>query len=310
MPRAARDRVPHQQLGELRRLPGGRPDRRLGATLDLFDHVVESSRVGVRKPDRRFYEIACEMSGVEPAEVVFLDDLGVNLKPAAAMGMTTIKVVDPDRRPPCPRGGGGVPRRLTPTQPGSGAVSWHHARTPPENPRLPTGRAATQGSWAVLTAPRPHDRPRTWGRRPASCPPAARPHAAGLAAGRCATRPRRCRRRRCGADTRPRSRATRAGRRRCVLGVPQTRKPWLTSRFWRARSTSSASRLEWASRPSTSTTVSRTRHEEVRAERKPSSTSPRLVPMGPTPRSAYSSRAIRGSSTLSGLASPSARWSR
>ena len=68
----------------------------LGATLDLFDHVVESSKVGVRKPDRRFYEIACEMSGVEPAEVVFLDDLGVNLKPAAAMGMTTIKVVDPD----------------------------------------------------------------------------------------------------------------------------------------------------------------------------------------------------------------------
>ena len=64
--------------------------------LSLFDHVVESSRVGVRKPDPAFYEIACKMAGVEPAEVVFLDDLGVNLKPAAAMGMTTIKVIDPD----------------------------------------------------------------------------------------------------------------------------------------------------------------------------------------------------------------------
>jgi putative hydrolase of the HAD superfamily len=64
--------------------------------LMLFEHVVESSKVGVRKPDPRFYEIACEWAGVEPTEVVFLDDLGVNLKPAAAMGMTTIKVTDPD----------------------------------------------------------------------------------------------------------------------------------------------------------------------------------------------------------------------
>ena len=64
--------------------------------LGLFDHVVESSKVGVRKPDPAFYEIACETAGVEPSEAVFLDDLGVNLKPAAAMGMTTIKVVDPD----------------------------------------------------------------------------------------------------------------------------------------------------------------------------------------------------------------------
>ena len=61
----------------------------------LFDHVIESSKVGVRKPDPRFYELACETCGVEPDEVVFLDDLGVNLKPAAAMGMTTIKVIDP-----------------------------------------------------------------------------------------------------------------------------------------------------------------------------------------------------------------------
>ena len=63
--------------------------------LGYFDHLIESSRVGVRKPDQRFYEIACETAAVEPSEVVFLDDLGVNLKPAKAMGMTTIKVVDP-----------------------------------------------------------------------------------------------------------------------------------------------------------------------------------------------------------------------
>ena len=65
------------------------------ATLDLFHHVIESSKVGVRKPDPRFYELACELCEVAPSEAVFLDDLGVNLKPAAAMGMTTIKVVDP-----------------------------------------------------------------------------------------------------------------------------------------------------------------------------------------------------------------------
>lgn len=65
--------------------------------LSLFHHVVESSRVGVRKPDPRFYEIACELAAVEPTEVVFLDDLGINLKPARAMGMTTIKVDDPDK---------------------------------------------------------------------------------------------------------------------------------------------------------------------------------------------------------------------
>jgi putative hydrolase of the HAD superfamily len=73
---------------------GGRAGGRDQA-LDLFHHVIESSKVGVRKPDPRFYELACDACGVEPSEAVFLDDLGVNLKPAAAMGMTTIKVVDP-----------------------------------------------------------------------------------------------------------------------------------------------------------------------------------------------------------------------
>jgi putative hydrolase of the HAD superfamily len=62
--------------------------------LDLFDVIVESSRVGVRKPEPKFYEMACEMLEIEPSEAVMLDDLGVNLKPARAMGMRTIKVTD------------------------------------------------------------------------------------------------------------------------------------------------------------------------------------------------------------------------
>ncbi len=60
--------------------------------LARFDAVIESSVIGVRKPEPRFYEIACETINVRPHECVFLDDLGINLKPAAAMGMTTIKV--------------------------------------------------------------------------------------------------------------------------------------------------------------------------------------------------------------------------
>jgi putative hydrolase of the HAD superfamily len=67
------------------------------AVMSKFDHVVESSKVGVRKPEPRFYEIACELIGVEPEHCVFLDDLGINLKPARAMGMQTIKVVDADQ---------------------------------------------------------------------------------------------------------------------------------------------------------------------------------------------------------------------
>jgi putative hydrolase of the HAD superfamily len=63
--------------------------------LALFDVIIESSKVGVRKPDPRFYELACEALAIDASEAVFLDDLGINLKPARAMGMTTIKVEDP-----------------------------------------------------------------------------------------------------------------------------------------------------------------------------------------------------------------------
>lgn len=70
-----------------------RPD--VAAVMAKFDEVVESSKVGIRKPEPRFYEIACGLLGVTPTECVFLDDLGINLKPARAMGMTTIKVGKP-----------------------------------------------------------------------------------------------------------------------------------------------------------------------------------------------------------------------
>ena len=70
--------------------------RRVEEVLELFELVVESSKTGVRKPEPEFYRRACELLGIEPSAAVFLDDLGVNLKPAAAMGMRTIKVTDPD----------------------------------------------------------------------------------------------------------------------------------------------------------------------------------------------------------------------
>jgi len=70
--------------------------RAVAEIMGLFHAVVESSKVGCRKPEPRFYEIACETLRVDPRECVFLDDLGINLKPAAAMGMRTIKVGDPD----------------------------------------------------------------------------------------------------------------------------------------------------------------------------------------------------------------------
>jgi putative hydrolase of the HAD superfamily len=75
---------------------GGEQRMDVGDVMVMFDHVVESSKVGCRKPETRFYEIACDLVGVEPADCVFLDDLGVNLKPARAMGMTTIKVGAPE----------------------------------------------------------------------------------------------------------------------------------------------------------------------------------------------------------------------
>ena len=76
--------------------PDATPRPEIIEVLALFDHVIESSVEGVRKPDPAAYRLVLDRLGVEAHQVVFLDDLGINLKPAQALGMTTIKVVDPD----------------------------------------------------------------------------------------------------------------------------------------------------------------------------------------------------------------------
>jgi putative hydrolase of the HAD superfamily len=65
---------------------------RVGGIMEMFDAVIESSKVGVRKPDPRIYEMMCELLAVRPAVCIYLDDLGINCKPAAQLGMTAIKV--------------------------------------------------------------------------------------------------------------------------------------------------------------------------------------------------------------------------
>jgi putative hydrolase of the HAD superfamily len=60
-----------------------------------FDVFIESSLLGLRKPDPRIYRYTCGLLDAEPGDVVFLDDIGANLKPARRMGMTTLKVDDP-----------------------------------------------------------------------------------------------------------------------------------------------------------------------------------------------------------------------
>jgi putative hydrolase of the HAD superfamily len=75
---------------------GSRSGRSLyvAEVMALFDHVIESAKIGLRKPDPRIYRMMTDALGVDPKRCVYLDDLGVNLKPAREMGMTTIKVVD------------------------------------------------------------------------------------------------------------------------------------------------------------------------------------------------------------------------
>jgi len=66
----------------------------IAEVMALFDHVIESAKIGMRKPDPRIYRMMADALGVGPSACVYLDDLGINLKPAREMGMTTIKVVD------------------------------------------------------------------------------------------------------------------------------------------------------------------------------------------------------------------------
>ncbi len=81
--------------------PGDRAASRststFGEIMPMFDAILESSKAGVRKPDPKIYQMMCELLGVEPAACVYLDDLGVNCKPAAQLGMRAIKVVDVDQ---------------------------------------------------------------------------------------------------------------------------------------------------------------------------------------------------------------------
>jgi putative hydrolase of the HAD superfamily len=81
--------LPAHALGSL----GGRSIY-VAEVMTLFDHVIESAKIGLRKPDPRIYRMMIEALGVDPKNCVYLDDLGVNLKPARDMGMTTIKVLN------------------------------------------------------------------------------------------------------------------------------------------------------------------------------------------------------------------------
>ena len=65
----------------------------IAEVMALFDHVIESAKIGLRKPDPNIYRIMVEALGVDPTACIYLDDLGVNLKPAREIGMTTIKVI-------------------------------------------------------------------------------------------------------------------------------------------------------------------------------------------------------------------------
>jgi putative hydrolase of the HAD superfamily len=68
----------------------------LAHAMDVYDCVIESSKAGVRKPDPAAYQLVLDALQLPADRIVYLDDLGINLKPARALGMTTIKVIDPD----------------------------------------------------------------------------------------------------------------------------------------------------------------------------------------------------------------------
>jgi putative hydrolase of the HAD superfamily len=69
----------------------------MGQVMPLFDAIIESSKAGVRKPDPRIYLMMCDLLAVKPEACVYLDDLGINCKPAAGLGMKAIKVMDVDQ---------------------------------------------------------------------------------------------------------------------------------------------------------------------------------------------------------------------
>ena len=71
-------------------------DNETKEAMSLFDHIIESSIVGIRKPNPEIYMMSCDALKVSPDQCIYLDDLGINLKPARELGMTTIKVIQPE----------------------------------------------------------------------------------------------------------------------------------------------------------------------------------------------------------------------
>ena len=71
-------------------------DNETKEAMSLFDHIIESSIVGIRKPNPEIYMMSCDALNVSPDQCIYLDDLGINLKPARELGMTTIKVIQPE----------------------------------------------------------------------------------------------------------------------------------------------------------------------------------------------------------------------
>ena len=76
---------------------GQRAAGAMSQVMPLFDAIIESSKAGMRKPDPRIYQMMCDALGVAPSACVYLDDLGINCKPAAGLGMKAIKVIDVDQ---------------------------------------------------------------------------------------------------------------------------------------------------------------------------------------------------------------------
>ncbi|MGH6986282.1 MAG: HAD-IA family hydrolase [Caulobacteraceae bacterium] len=87
---------PNHRSGE-GMVDGSGGGERAAGIMALFDVIIESSKAGVRKPDPAIYRMMCEALGVEPSACVYLDDLGINCKPAATLGMKAIKVVSEDQ---------------------------------------------------------------------------------------------------------------------------------------------------------------------------------------------------------------------
>ena len=69
----------------------------IAEVMALFDHIIESAKIGLRKPDPQIYRMMIDILAVDPKRCIYLDDLGINLKPAREMGMTTIKVMNAEQ---------------------------------------------------------------------------------------------------------------------------------------------------------------------------------------------------------------------